>query len=309
MKILYKKIIVFLLPVLLGWIATEVFYRVAENNYTYKTKMIHVKYNQIETLFFGDSHPFFGINPSYFSSYAFNISNISQSLYFDELLLEKHIDSLPRLKNVVLNISYFTLSAVDDSSEDRWRKYFYQQQMELEIPSISIFDPKQYSLALNRKFDKSVALFGEYLKNGTIVSCYENGYGMQDESNIVPDKEKISVLIAKKHEDNSLDFRINIDRLQRIVTLCNKKGVALYIIEMPVYKTYYGLLNPAKKEKIKKVLSKFERTNENVHYFDFCQEESFVDSDFRDADHLTNEGAEKFSKLLNDLLEDKKRSD
>jgi YHS domain-containing protein len=290
-------------PVLLVWAATEAFYRFTENNYTYKTKVIKATSNEIETLVFGDSHPFFGINPEHFTSNTFNIANVSQSLYFDELLLEKYIENLPNLKNVVLNISYFTLSVKDDSSEDRWRKYFYQQDMEIEIPSISIFDPKQYSLTLNRRFNKSVELFRDYLKNGTIVSAYENGYGMQDETSIVPDKEIISELIAKKHEDNSLDFEKNINHLQRIINLCKKHNVEVYLIEMPVYKTYYGLLDPTKKKKIKTTLSQWELKNEGVYYYDFCEEESFVDSDFRDADHLTNEGAEKFSKLLNGILE------
>ncbi len=289
------------------WGITEVFYRTAENNFTFKNQRIISEYDQIETLVFGDSHAFFGINPAYFTSNTFNIANVSQSLYFDELLLQKHIDSLPNLKNVILNISYFTLSAVDNSLEDRWRRYFYQQQMDLNISSISVFDPNQYSLALVRRFDKSVDLFEEYIQNGTIVSCYKNGFGMQDETNIVPDKEKISELIAKKHEDHLFDFDVNKNRLQRIIDLCNKKGIDVFLIEMPVYKTYYSLLDTTKKEKINATLSKLEEKNKGVHYFDFSQEESFIDSDFRDADHLTNEGAEKFSKILNAILQKKVR--
>lgn len=303
MKSFYKKILIFLVPILLVWVATEAFYRFTENNYTFKNKIIKAEYAQIETLILGDSHSFFGIDPTYFTSKTFNIANVSQSLYFDELLLQKHIDSLSNLKRVVLNISYFTLSAVDNSLEDRWRRYFYQEDMGLKISSIAIYDPKQYSLTLARRFDKSVDLFVEYFQNGTIVSSYENGYGMQDETNIVPDKESISELIAKKHEDNSMDFQVNVNRLQKMIDLCNNHGVEVFLIEMPVYKTYYGLLDKTKKEKINSTLSQLELKNNGVHYFDFCQEDSFIDSDFRDADHLTNEGAEKFSKLLNTIIE------
>lgn len=303
MKTFYKKLLLFLLPVFLVWGATEVFYRTVENNYTFKNKRIVSEYHDIETLVLGDSHAFFGINPKYFSSNTFNIANVSQSLFFDELLLVKHIDSLSNLKNIVLNISYFTLSAKDDSYEDRWRKYFYQQQMDLDVPTISTFDPNQYSLALTRRFAKSVTLFGEYLKNGTIVTCYDNGYGFQDKSNIVPDKEKTSEIIAKKHEDNSLDFESNINRLQRMIDLCNQKGVTVFLIEMPVYKTYYGLLDETKKEKINSSLSQLQQKNKSVYYYDFSLNENFNKSDLRDADHLTNKGAEKFSKLLDALIE------
>jgi hypothetical protein len=303
MKNFYKKLLLFLVPILLVWFATEVFYRTAENNYTYKTQRIISEYNEIETLVFGDSHAFFGIDPEYFTSKTFNIANVSQSLYFDELLLKKHIDSIPKLKTVVLNISYFTLSVVDDSSEDRWRKYFYQQQMELEVPTISKCDPRKYSLALARRFDKSVDLFKEYLKNGTIVSTYENGFGMQDESNIVADKVAISKLISKKHEDNSVDFKVNVERLQQMIDICKKRDIEVILIEMPVYKTYYNLLDSNKKQKINETLLNLERNNSNVQFYDFSQEQSFKDNDLRDADHLTNEGAVKFSKLLNTIIE------
>ena len=303
MKNFYKKILLFLIPVLMVWIATEVFYRTVENNYTYKTERIISDYDQIETLVFGDSHAFFGINPDYFSTNTFNIANVSQSLYFDELLLKKHISHLPKLKTVVINISYFTLSVVDDASEDRWRKYFYQQQMKLDIPSISIFDPGQYSLTLTRRFNKSVDLFREYYKNGTIVSSYKNGFGMQDESNIVADKVAISRLISKKHEDNSLDFEVNTERIQKMINSCNERGVEVILIEMPVFKTYYDLLNSEKKQKINATLLNLENNNKAVRFYDFSQEPSFVDSDLRDADHLTNQGAIKFSKLLNGLIQ------
>lgn len=309
MKRFYKKLLFFLLPVFLVWGLTEVFYRSVENNYTFKNERIVSEYHNIETLVLGDSHAFFGINPEYFSSNTFNIANVSQSLFFDELLLEKHIDSLSSLKTIVLNISFFTLSAEDDSFEDRWRKYFYQEQMDLDVSTISSYDPKYYSLALTRRFDKSVALFGEYFTNGTIVSCYDNGFGMQDEQNIVDDKEKTSEIIAKKHEDNSLEFTANINRLQRMINLCNKKGVAIYLIEMPVYKTYYELLDKVKKNKINSSLLQLEQKNKYVHFYDFSQNKNFEKFDLRDADHLTNEGAEKFSKLLNSLIEENKLTD
>ncbi len=303
MKSFYSKIVLFLLPIFLVWIATEVFYRNVENNYIFKTERLQVEKNRIETLVLGDSHAFFGINPDYFSTYTYNLANVSQSLYFDKLLLEKYIDSLPKLRTVVLNISYFSLSLADDTGEDKWRKYFYQQQMKVDVPSISVWDPRQYSLALSRRFGQSVELFKEYAVKGTLVSSYPNGYGMQDASNIVTDKVSISRLISKKHEDHSLDFRKNTKRLEQLITMCEKRNINLILVEMPVYKTYYGLLNLRKKKQISATLSRLEKKYRGVRYFNFSQDARFTDSDLRDADHLTNEGAVKFSKILNGIME------
>ena len=100
MRRLYLKIALFLLPLLLVWLALEVFYRQVPNNYSYKDQQLQKVAPDVQTLIMGDSHAFYGINPAYFKDPTFNLSNISQSLLTDELLLEKHISNLPALKSV-----------------------------------------------------------------------------------------------------------------------------------------------------------------------------------------------------------------
>ena len=158
MRRLYSKIALFLLPLFLVWLALEVFYRQAPNNYSYKDQQLQKVAPFTKTLIMGDSHAFYGINPVYFKDPTFNLSNISQSLLTDELLLEKHIANLPALKNVIINISYFTLSAKENDLESNWRKYFYYHNMGITAPSISFWDPQCYSMALIQRFDKSMDL-------------------------------------------------------------------------------------------------------------------------------------------------------
>ena len=302
MRRLYLKIALFLLPLFLVWLALEVFYRQVPNNYSYKDQQLQKVAPDVQTLIMGDSHAFYGINPVYFKDLTFNLSNISQSLLTDELLLEKHIANLPALKTVFINISYFTLSAKDNALESNWRKYFYHHNMGITAPSISFWNPQRYSMALIQRFDKSMALVQKYHENNTIVNATPLGYGMQDASNIVKDKDAISLVIANKHEDASLDFKRNIARLQRIIALCKKYEVAVVLLEMPVYPTYYNLLDTEKKEKIKSVLTTFSGVNDTVFYLDLSTDPLFEKQDLRDADHLTNSGAKKCSEYLNAYL-------
>lgn len=304
MRRLYSKLALFLLPLFLVWLALEVFYRQAPNNYSYKDQQLQKVAPFTKTLIMGDSHAFYGINPVYFKDPTFNLSNISQSLLTDELLLEKHIANLPALKTVFINISYFTLSAKENDLESNWRKYFYYHSMGIRAPSISFWNPKRYSMALIQRFDKSIDLVQQYYKNHTIVSATPLGYGKQDMSNIVQDKEAISVVIANKHEDNSLDFKHNTARLQRIIALCKKYGVGVVLLEMPVYPAYYNLLDTEKKEKIKSVLHELSGVNDTVFYLDLSTSPLFEKQDLRDADHLTNSGAKKCSILLNRYIQD-----
>ena len=304
MRRLYSKLALFLLPLFLVWLALEVFYRQAPNNYSYKDQQLQKVAPFTKTLIMGDSHAFYGINPVYFKDPTFNLSNISQSLLTDELLLEKHIANLPALKTVFINISYFTLSAKENDLESNWRKYFYYHSMGIRAPSISFWNPKRYSMALIQRFDKSIDLVQQYYKNHTIVSATPLGYGKQDMSNVVQDKEAISVVIANKHEDNSLDFKRNTARLQRIIALCKKYGVGVVLLEMPVYPAYYNLLDTEKKEKIKSVLHELSGVNDTVFYLDLSTSPLFEKQDVRDADHLTNSGAKKCSILLNRYIQD-----
>ena len=304
MRRLYLKIALFLLPLFLVWLALEVFYRQVPNNYSYKDQQLQNVAANVQTLIMGDSHAFYGINPAYFKDPTFNLSNISQSLLTDELLLEKHIANLPALKTVFINISYFTLSAKDNALESNWRKYFYYHGMGITAPSISFWNPQRYSMALIQRFDKSMALVQAYHKNHTIVNATPLGYGMQDASYIVKDKDAISLVIANKHEDASLDFKSNTARLQRIITLCKKHDVAVVLLEMPVYPTYYNLLDTQKKEKIKSVLTTFSGVDDTVFYLDLSTDPLFEKQDLRDADHLTNSGAKKCSEYLNAYLKD-----
>ena len=304
MRRLYSKLALFLLPLFLVWLALEVFYRQASNNYSYKDQQLQKVAPFTKTLIMGDSHAFYGINPVYFKDPTFNLSNISQSLLTDELLLEKHIANLPALKTVFINISYFTLSAKENDLESNWRKYFYYHSMRIRAPSISFWNPKRYSMALIQRFDKSIDLVQQYYKNHTIVSATPLGYGKQDMSNVVQDKEAISVVIANKHEDNSLDFKHNTARLQRIIALCKKYGVGVVLLEMPVYPAYYNLLDTEKKEKIKSVLHELSGVNDTVFYLDLSTSPLFEKQDLRDADHLTNSGAKKCSILLNRYIQD-----
>ena len=304
MRRLYLKIALFLAPLFLVWLALEVFYRQVPNNYSYKDQQLQNVAANVQTLVMGDSHAFYGINPVYFKDPTFNLSNISQSLLTDELLLEKHIANLPALKTVFINISYFTLSAKDNALESNWRKYFYHHNMGITAPSISFWNPQRYSMALIQRFDKSMDLVQKYHNNYTIVNATPLGYGMQDASDIVKDKEAISIVIANKHEDNSLDFKHNTARLQRIIALCKKYEVAVVLLEMPVYPAYYNLLDTEKKEKIKSNLNNLSGVDDTVFYLDLSTNPLFEKPDLRDADHLTNSGAKKCSEYLNTYLKD-----
>jgi hypothetical protein len=124
MKKFTFNLMLFLLPIAIFISLAEFFYRTVPNNYSVKNENLIKKKAEIETLLFGDSHCFYGLNPIYFKKKTFNLSNVSQTIYFDKLLLDKYIKILPKLNYIVICIEYTNLSQKDNTEEDIWRIFF-----------------------------------------------------------------------------------------------------------------------------------------------------------------------------------------
>ena len=55
-------------------------------------------------------------------------------------------------------------------------------------------------------------------------------------------------------------------------------------------------------DRMKNTMQSLDKINLHVNYYSFLKYERFSENDFRDADHLNEKVAEKFTKLLNNLI-------
>ena len=264
MKHFLHKTIFFAVPIVLIFVAFEVFYQIVPNDFSVKYNDIPKKFENTEILIFGNSHTFYGLNPIYFNQPTYNLAHISQTLYFDKLLFDKYIDNFKNLKCVIFHIEYTSLSEIVDTPENNIRKYYYQSYMNLDVPSINKYDCTQYFLSSTRNFKANSQLIFRYLKNGTIVDCDENGFG----TNYTKDKKNIKVLL----------------------------------LNMPVSNYFAEGVNQKKLIKIQETCAFITRNNDNVSYLNLFKDNRFTNGDFYDADHLHTDGAEKCSKIVNDWV-------
>ncbi|MFH7014817.1 hypothetical protein [Flavobacterium sp. FlaQc-47] len=303
MKKLIFKLIIFLLPIVLVFVFIECFYRIVPNNYSFKNENIQKRYQTTEVLILGNSHTFYGLNPVFFAKPAFNMSNVSQSLYFDKLIFDKHISKFKKLKYVVLNIEYTSLSQLKDTQEDSWRKYYYKSYMDLNVPIVSKFEYGNYFLSSTRSFNKNIKLVNRYFLQGTVIDCDLNGFGI----NYTKDKRflnlsEIAIKTIKRHEDNLFDFSENISIIESIIHQCKQKGIEVILITMPVSEEYSKRVNKFKLDKIIKTAKLIEKRNPNVKYLNLFNDSRFVNDDFYDSDHLHTIGAKKCSLLVSAFL-------
>ena len=124
------------------------------------------------------------------------------------------------------------------------------------------------------------------------------------------DLEETGVAAAKRHTyDITERSRVEIhdeltNVLDKIVNWSKQKKVKVVFVTTPTYKTYYNRINAAQWDNTHKIIENICRKNSNCQYINLLKNEGnlFTEKDFSDADHLSETGAEKMSKLINQFL-------
>lgn len=303
MKFIYKKLILFTLPILFIISCIEIFYRYVENDYSKKNKDVKKFYKNAEVVVFGNSHPFYGVNPSYLDNKTYNFSLISQTLYYDKLLFDKHINKFQTLKCVIIHIEYTTLAELVETKENNWRKYYYKHYLDVSIPNNSIFDLRNYMISFTRGFKPNIELLQKFVKDNQIINCLDNGFGFNYED--YSDERLTEQRIKKRAsaiEDGLMDFDKNLIILYDIIEYCKSRNIKVLFLTLPNTKKFYDLLDVQKRDKMFKTLTNLDNLNQNVYYLNMIQHKDFDYFDFYDADHLNHGGARKASLIINEKL-------
>lgn len=74
------------------------------------------------------------------------------------------------------------------------------------------------------------------------------------------------------------------------------------LVSTPVYKTYQETMNKVVFQEMRDVADGLNNRYHNVEYYNFLFIKEFEGDDFKDVIHLTESGANKFSKMLADSL-------
>src|SRR5277367_4965178 len=78
------RTLAFLLPVLLIWLALELWTRQLPTSHSVKEANLNRLAGQIDTLILGSSSSYWDIAPQYLPGCAYNLANVAQTPYYDE---------------------------------------------------------------------------------------------------------------------------------------------------------------------------------------------------------------------------------
>lgn len=302
MKRFISNTLLFAIPVLLLIVSTELFLRNIPNDYSYKSNFLKKHASEIEVLYLGNSHVFYGIDPTYSNYKGFNAAHISQSLNYDLAILEKYKESWKSLKYVVVPIDYFSLFSTLEEGQENWRIKNYT--LYYHIGRYRNID--QYFEILNGKSEKNFSrIISYYVYGKSDVTCNKAGWGTAYHSNIKCDLDKTGSEAVNRHSyttTNNPCFDNNVQTLESLIQVCNELHCKLFFITCPAYKTYLNRLNPQQLETTIQTIQQFTQKHPEISYHNFISDTSFVAGDFYDADHLNEIGAHKFTLMVNSLL-------
>lgn len=301
MKKFIKQFLVFIIPLFIIGIASEIFLRKIPNDYKFKKEFLDRNAESLRIMVLGSSYAFYGINPAYLSSpNSFNSSHISQPLKFDYEILKKYGNRLNRLEYIILPVSYISIYGNIEKGDDAWRVKNYI--IYYGLPVSAKF--KYYSEVLSNKLMINLErLYLYYIRGNSNITCSGSGWGLYFDS-----KNKKDLIITGKTAANrhavktDKYFNENVISLRSILDFAKDKNIKVLLLTAPAYKTYVGNLNQVKLNKAIAELVNLDKEYNNVTYINMLQDASFKEMDFYDADHLNELGAKKLTVRIDSFI-------
>ena len=283
------------------------------NDYSYKKHYLDTHSSKVETLILGSSHAFTGINPELFSSNTFNAGKELQTLDIDSKIFHRYKTKFRNLRTIVLTISYPSLwgsiERIQLRSPDIANKFHHYY--EFELPNKHIADYFLVTSFNSRKNLKKI--FSYYLKNnkntikctslGWMPKLTKKGTNNQDLTLSGKTQTKWHNIPNLHAEGNQKCFQKNKLIIEDILIWAKAHHVNIILITLPAHQSYREHTNPEQFEITVQTANDFASEYENCMYLNFFSDQHFNTEDFFDAGHLNPKGAEKLSRILNNVIE------
>tara|TARA_R110002074_G_scaffold14142_2_gene49400 strand:- start:528 stop:1436 length:909 start_codon:yes stop_codon:yes gene_type:complete len=265
------------------------------NQMTFKNSLL--KKQGVEVIILGNSHSFYGINPSVSDYKMINVANKGRKLETDYLILKQNINILPDIKSIIIPISHYTLLA--DKVLQKEKRLYY-----------NYFNLKSYdqgflnnNLIFNEPFRELIdnSIFGSRDNHDLKIS--DLGWRTTSRTykkNITRIKDRINAMEGTYKEGNKI-INKNIKYLDSISQLSRTYNKKIFFLTPPYHPDYYQYSNIIYHQKIKTIINNF-TDEENVYLINGKELNITENIFFEDIDHLNLKGARLFTKKIDSIL-------
>ena len=307
MKKFLKYGIFFVLPLIVASIPVEYMIRQVPNPYKYKYEWMQKNAEDVEILVFGSSHSFYGIRPEFFEGKAFSLANVSQGLRQDLFLLEYWADRYKKLKTVICPISFSSWfgRGLEYGSES-YRCRYYKIYMDCDLyPDLSLYNLELSDFRTAK--GKIAKLFSSNEDPGYDEYGWGNTYKLSKKKMDKWNDGTEAEAAVKRHTVKSWDYiDMKYAQMKELAEFCKSRNIQLVLITTPCWYSYYDNLNKEQLVKMYELTNRF-KNEFDVPYFDYMKDPRFEADDFYDSNHLSEIGAKKFTKILNEDIKSDER--
>ena len=291
MKKFLLKTLAFFFPVLLVLAGAEAYVRTLPNTYKYKEAWMWRNAHAVQTLLLGNSHGYFACVPSLMGDSVFNLCNVSQRLEHDYFLLRRYENLYEKLNTLVLLIDNSCLFDAPMEADEPARVTYYQLYM--GFPKHSRWSRYGFELSSITAFLNKLGQ--RWGADG--LECDSLGFGtsyrVEERDPVCFEPEHITV----HHFVDWPTTRQNISYADSIACWCQARNVRLVLLMTPVSVYYKEKAEPWQLDFVRTFADSC-RQAYGCRVLDYSDDARFVDEDFFDSDHLDDQGAKKFSKIL-----------
>ncbi|GHU64438.1 hypothetical protein FACS1894123_09090 [Bacteroidia bacterium] len=146
------------------------------------------------------------------------------------------------------------------------------------------------------------------------ISSSQLGWGTIYNSENAKDLDETGETAAIRHTINDIYspekqkfLGENVSYLDSIIQICQNHNAKVIFVTTPAYKTYREHLNEEQLNIMLKTVNKITNDYSNCTYINLLADSTFVSTDYYDADHLSEIGAEKLSLLINRYIEESEK--
>ena len=274
--------------------------RLLPNDYKIKFSGLDTQSDVLEVLVLGSSHAYYAIDPSLLDAPAYNAAFVSQSLDVDAAILRHYLPQMPRLHTVVAPVDYPILGFQLKRSVEDWRIKNYVLYTGVEVPHVF----SDYSELLTSPLPINVGrLRWHYVTRAPFSTTLQpGGFGVKP-TTATTNLAESGAIAARRHTNTDEEIYLAIDAaLREMAAICAERGVRLLLIKTPQHDAYRSHLDARQLAELQRWIDDNVSALDNVIYHGLREPSLYGDGDFRDADHLNELGAAKFSRRLNDVL-------
>lgn len=278
------------------------FYKFIDYEFNYVEKAMNTLLSSdviYEVIATGISYCNLGLRVDYIKKPCIKFTFGSQDLYYDYNLIKYIVDNykykIRKVKHIIIGLSYYSFQYDLSLSAMKNKTILYYDVIGLYHNNHKIIEMKD-----DYNINKNIA-------NKVFVKDDQGKYKFNWYKNLntgIKDKKILGEVQAKR--DCNKNYPNTVEENKKIfaeyLELLKENNIKPIVVVFPASKYYTKYFSKRIENEYNEIIKEFQEKY-NFQYLDYFRSELFDDDDFFDVSHLNKKGAEKFTNILNEVIE------